>query len=101
MNQFSAYPNPFLINDYNVVNGHGHMRFVSKSTNTNAVIDIFDFSMDKVVTLNSPLETSNQIEFIWNGKSEYGGNVQNGVYFCRLNDNGEYSWVKVAVLSEP
>tara|TARA_B100001142_G_scaffold59996_1_gene58939 strand:+ start:561 stop:2225 length:1665 start_codon:yes stop_codon:yes gene_type:complete len=101
MNQFSAYPNPFLINDYNVVNGHGHMRFVSKSTNANAVIDIFDFSMDKVVTLNSPLETSNQIEFIWNGKSEYGGNVQNGVYFCRLNDNGEYSWVKVAVLSEP
>ena len=46
-------------------------------------------------------QKSNQIEFIWNGQTEYGNNVQNGIYFCRLSDNGEYSWVKVAVLSEP
>ena len=100
-NQFSAYPNPFFINDFNVVDGQGHMRFVSNSDNSNAVIDIFDFSMDKVITLSSPLTTSSQIEFIWNGQTEYGNNAQNGVYFCRLSDNGEYSWVKVAVLSEP
>jgi hypothetical protein len=77
------------------------MRFVSNSLNTNAVIDIFDFSMDKVVTLQSPLLISNQIEFIWDGNTDFGDNVKNGVYFCRLNDNGKYSWVKVAVLSEP
>jgi len=100
-NQFSAYPNPFFINDSNVIDGQGHIRFVSNSANIQAVVDIFDFSMDKVTTLSSPLIVSDQTEFIWNGKTEYGNNVQNGVYFCRLSNNGEYSWVKVAVLSEP
>jgi len=29
-NPFSAYPNPFLINDYNQVDGDGHVRFIIK-----------------------------------------------------------------------
>ena len=45
-NQFSAYPNPFFINSFNVIDNQGHMRFVSNSDNSQAVVDIFDFSMD-------------------------------------------------------
>ena len=68
------------------------------SQNSNSSIDIFDFNMDKVVTLNAPNLIDEQIEFIWNGETEYGNKVNNGVYFCRLNDGGEYRWVKLAVL---
>ena len=97
---FSAYPNPFLMNTHNIINNEGHVRFVSDSQNLNASIDIFDFSMDKVITLDSPIISNNQIEFIWNGKSEFGSKVNNGVYFCRLNDSGRSRWVKLAVLGD-
>ena len=95
---FSAYPNPFLRDMHNILNSEGHIRFVSDSQNLNASIDIFDFSMDKIITLESPIITNNQIEFIWNGDSEFGSKVNNGIYFCRLNDSGNNKWVKVAVL---
>ena len=97
-NSFSAYPNPFLINDHNVLNNQGHVRFVHTSQNSQARIDIFDFSMDKVVSLNSPNLINDQIEFVWSGQTAYGDKVKNGVYFCRFNDNGKYLWVKLAVL---
>ena len=32
-NPFSAYPNPFLINDYNQVENDGHVRFVYTNPN--------------------------------------------------------------------
>ena len=97
---FSAYPNPFLRNTHNIINNEGHVRFVSDSQNLSASIDIFDFSMDKIITLDAPIITNNQIEFIWNGSSEFGSKVNNGVYFCRLNDSGESKWVKLAVLGD-
>lgn len=95
---FSVYPNPFLMDSYNIIDNEGNVRFVSTIQNQNATIDIFDFRMDKVVTLDSPILTNSQIEFIWNGKSEYGSEVDNGVYFCRLNILGNNYWVKLAVL---
>ena len=97
---FSAYPNPFLRNTHNIINNEGHVRFVSDSQNLSASIDIFDFSMDKIITLDSPIVSNNQIEFIWNGSSEFGSKVNNGVYFCRLNDAGKSKWVKLAVLGD-
>ena len=97
---FSVYPNPFLRGTHNIINNEGHVRFVSDTQNLNASIDIFDFSMDKIITLDSPIISNNQIEFIWNGDSEFGSKVNNGVYFCRLNDSGKSRWVKLAVLGE-
>ena len=88
------------MNTHNIINNEGHVRFVSDSQNLNASIDVFDFSMDKVITLDSPIISNNQIEFIWNGKSEFGSKVNNGVYFCRLNDFGKSRWVKLAVLGD-
>ena len=94
----SAYPNPFLMDDYNVLNGSGHVRFVFSGTNINSTIDIFNFNMDKVTTLKNPISSNGQIEFSWNGINEFGKKVTNGIYFCRLNDSGNNQWVKLAVL---
>ena len=96
-------PNPFLINDYNVVGNDGHVRFVYSNPNgLSGKIDIFDFSMDKVIHLDNSnpftLE-DNQNEMIWNGRNEYGEKISNGVYFCRLSLNGKYSWTKLVVVN--
>ena len=98
---FSAFPNPFLINDYNQVGGDGHVRFVYfNPDNYKGTIDIFDFAMDKVIQLNnSHLVDNNESEVIWNGRNEYGDQVANGVYFCRLSLNGKYYWTKLAVVN--
>ena len=97
----SAYPNPFLINDYNQVDGDGHVRFIySNPVNDNSSIDNFDFAMDKVIQLGtSHLVNNNESEVIWNGRNEYGDKVANGVYFCRLSLNGKYNWTKLAVVN--
>ena len=97
----SAYPNPFLINDYNLVGGDGHVRFIYSNPNDQlGNIDIFDFSMDRVVQLTyTYLVDNHESEIIWNGRNEYGKKVANGVYFCRLSLNGEYYWTKLAVIN--
>ena len=63
-------------------------------------IDIFDVSMDFVASIKTPAIVNQQIEFIWNGSSEFGSKVNNGIYFCRLNDAGKSKWVKLAVLGD-
>ena len=99
-NPFSVYPNPFLINDYNQVDGDGHVRFIySNPGNDNSSIEIFDFAMDKVIQLNNSHLVDNESEVIWNGRNEYGDQVANGVYFCRLSLNGKYNWTKLAVVN--
>lgn len=100
-NPFSAYPNPLLINDYNQVGGDGHVRFVYfNPDNYKGTIDIFDFTMDRVTQLGtSHLVNNNESEVIWNGRNEYGDQVANGVYFCRLSLNGKYYWTKLAVVN--
>ena len=100
-NPFSAYPNPFLINDYNQVNDDGHVRFIYSNPNDySGSINIFDFAMDRVIQLNnSHLVNTNESEVIWNGRNEYGTKVANGVYFCRLSLNGQTYWTKLAVVN--
>ena len=97
----SAYPNPFLIDDYYQVGGDGHVRFIfSNKGNDNSSIDIFDFAMDRVIQLdNSHLVNNNESEIIWNGRNDYGEQVANGVYFCRLSINRKYYWTKLAVVN--
>ena len=58
--------------------------------------------MDMVIHLNNsnPITLKDQQnEIIWNGRNEYGNEVANGVYFCRLSLNGEYYWTKLAVVN--
>ena len=95
---FDVYPNPFVVDGHNFIDGHGHVRFVYPGEDLSATIDIFDFSMDLVASIENPTIVNEQIEFIWNGFNIYSQRVENGVYFCRLNYNGAYKWVKLAVI---
>ena len=95
---FDVYPNPFFINDYNVIDGDGHVRFIYPSGN-HSTVEIFDFNMEEVASLHHNAIINNQFEFIWDGRSHSGNKVANGIYFCRIiNNNGKYDWVKLAVL---
>ena len=97
---FSVYPNPFLINDYNVIGNDGHVRFIYFNPNTYyGKIDVFDFSMDKVVRLDNAIIIDGENEIIWDGRNEYGKKVANGVYFCRLSLGGKYYWTKLAIIN--
>ena len=84
---------------YNVLNGDGHVRFIYPSQNLSAKVDIFDFSMDYVATVTSPIITNDQIEFIWNGINDYGKKVKNGVYFCRISSGGSEVWEKLMIIN--
>ena len=95
---FDVYPNPFVVDGYNFIDGDGHVRFVYQGEDMSATIEIFDFSMDLVASISSPSIIGDQIEFIWNGRNSYNQRVENGVYFCRLNYNSTYKWVKLAVI---
>ena len=96
-NPFSAYPNPFLIDDINQVNGDGHVRFKYLNPNNElGTIDIFDFAMEKVIQLTHAfMIDSDESEIIWNGKNDYGDQVANGVYFCRLSLNNKYTLMHI------
>ena len=98
---FSAYPNPFFINNHNIVGDYSHVRFIYSNPNEySGKIDVFDFAMDMVIHLNNSNSVSDyENEIIWNGSNEYGDKVTNGVYFCRLSLNGEYYWTKLAVIN--
>ena len=97
---FSAYPNPFLIDEHNQFNGNGHVRFIYDNLdNSSSKIDIFDFAMERVIQLNDyKIINENETEIIWNGKNEYGDKVSNGIYFCRLSIDNNYFWTKLAII---
>ena len=98
---FSAYPNPFFINEYNQVGNDRYVRFIYSNPNQNSGnIDVFDFAMDQVIHLdNANPVTQDENEIIWNGRNQYGDKVANGVYFCRLSLKGKYYWTKLAVIN--
>ena len=98
---FSAYPNPFFINEYNQVGNDKYVRLIYSNPNQfSGEIDIFDFAMDHVIHLNNfkPI-TIDENEIVWNGRNESGDKVANGAYFCRLSLNGKYYWTKLAVIN--
>ena len=98
---FSAYPNPFFINEYNQVGNDKYVRLIYSNPNQfSGEIDIFDFAMDHVIQLNNfkPI-TIDENEIVWNGRNESGDKVANGAYFCRLSLNGKYYWTKLAVIN--
>ena len=99
--QFSAYPNPFFVNEYNQVGNDVYVRFIYSNPNASSgEINVFDFAMDKVRHLNNSYSVSeDENEIIWNGRNEYGDKVANGAYFCRLSLDGKYYWTKLAVIN--
>jgi len=97
---FSVYPNPFYVEDHNVLNGSGHVRFIY-NIESGGMINIYDFSMDHVVRLNNSHSagSNGESEMFWDGRNARGNVVANGVYFCKLTANGQDSWTKLVVVN--
>tara|TARA_Y100001968_G_scaffold325831_1_gene367772 strand:+ start:6340 stop:7989 length:1650 start_codon:yes stop_codon:yes gene_type:complete len=101
---FYAYPNPFYINEINQFNNQGYVRLVFKNASENSKVEIFNFSMEKVIELDNITLINNNLyqnigEIIWDGRNSYGHKVSNGVYFCRLKNQKNISWSKLMVIN--
>lgn len=91
-----AYPNPFAPDD-EVVRIH----YSTGGVDAEVTVEVFDFGMNRVRTIIKAAQRSATMEHdeIWNGLTDNGERVANGVYFYRvtLND-GDPTWGKVLVL---
>ena len=69
--------------------------------NSNVKLDVFDFDMTHIVQLHSPIlyTHTGEGEFVWNGRDKFRNQVQNGVYFLRLNLSGKIYWTKLMVIN--
>lgn len=96
-NRTYAYPNPFAPN----LDGQVRIRY-KLSTDATVTIRILDFSMNPVAT---PVRAASrrgdrEEEDVWNGKTDFGGKVANGVYFYRVEAKGqEPIYGKILVLN--
>ena len=93
--RLSAYPNPFYIDE-----GYGYVRIVyhDSSHSNNAKLDIFDFSMQHIQSLNNPEIIRDEAQFVWDGRNKFLSQVSNGVYLCRLIIGGATYWTKLMVI---
>ena len=88
---FYAYPNPYILKDDNDIT----FVFDGEENKVNGTIEIYDYSMDKVVTISASGITR------WNGKNEYRDKVANGIYICHYKHNGDRSYFfKVMVIKD-
>ncbi|MFQ6115662.1 MAG: WD40/YVTN/BNR-like repeat-containing protein, partial [bacterium] len=98
-----AYPNPFSPNVHNVLDGIGHVRFQYNTTReTRVTLKIYDFAMQLVTTVvnDKPRPANGDFYEIWDAKDSRGVQVDNGVYFYRLDLEGEGRfWGKIIVLN--
>jgi ligand-binding sensor domain-containing protein len=97
-----AYPNPFSPTRHNQMGGEGFVRFQYNTTRpTRVSLRIFDFAMELVATVVTGKERPVPGDYaeIWDGRNSRGEPVANGVYFYRLDIEGEGSfWGKLVVL---
>lgn len=93
--RLSAYPNPFYVDE-----GYGQVRIVYyNSTSNDGKLDIFDFNMHHIISINEFEIIGEEAQFIWGGKDKYYQDVVNGVYFCRLTLDGKIYWSKLMVVN--
>jgi flagellar hook assembly protein FlgD len=89
------YPNPF--------SPHldvGRIHYDVKNSSSQVTIRIFDFSMHIVRTLlQNAARGAGETDERWNGTSDRGGLVDNGVYFYSVSvDGGKPAWGKIMVI---
>ncbi len=98
-----AYPNPFSPNVHNQLRGDGHVRFQYNTTrDTRVTIKVYDFAMQPVATVveQAARPGSSDLYETWNGKGERGRQVDNGVYFYRVDLEGDGSfWGKLIIMN--
>ncbi len=93
--QTYSYPLPFSPDD-EVVRIH----YGTQGKTEPVTIRIFDFSMQPVRTLiqGAVRSGSHEHDEIWNGMDDLGRRVANGVYFYRIEYDGNEIWGKIMVL---
>jgi hypothetical protein len=94
-NKLMIWPNPFLIGqNFNV-------DFSFKTNSNYGVLDIYNFSMDKVksVDCSNYNQYYGNLECSWNGKNKNNITVANGVYFCKLTVGKNETWEKLMVIN--
>ncbi|MFQ5677667.1 MAG: hypothetical protein ACE5G1_17390 [bacterium] len=98
-----AYPNPFSPGLHNRLDGNGHVRFQYNTiSETLVTLKIYDFAMKHIATVteNTPRPGNGDFYEIWNGLNSKGVQVANGVYFYRLELEGDGTyWGKLIVLN--
>jgi hypothetical protein len=93
-----AYPNPFS------PERETSIRFqFNISTAGEVKIDIYNFAMEKVISLQeyeaSPQQNSFDRSATWDGRDNSGRMVDNGVYFFRAKVEGQITWGKIVVIN--
>jgi len=98
-----AFPNPFSPSVHNRLGDTGLVRFQYNTlSDTNVTLKIYDFTMRLVRTVVSsqPRPGNSDIYETWDGTDEGGRQVDNGVYFYRLELSGDGAfWGKLVVLN--
>jgi hypothetical protein len=93
-----AYPSPFSPSRHNFI------RFQYDITQPGEVdIDIYDFSMNKVIGFteyeSTPSGNSPDRSAKWDGKNSRGDVVASGIYFFRVNVEGNVTWGKIVIIN--
>jgi photosystem II stability/assembly factor-like uncharacterized protein len=98
-----AYPNPFSPLRHNLAGEDGHVRFQYRTAHPSRVtLRIYDFGMNLVRTAvrDKDIPSPGDHAEIWNGKNDVGDMAANGVYFYRIDVEGEGKyWGKVMVVN--
>ena len=93
-----AYPNPYSPTRHDILRFQYHVEQA-----TEVVIDIFNFAMEKVVTLRKmepgPSEGSFDRSAKWDGRDSNHRMVDNGVYFFRCRVGKRVTWGKIVVVN--
>jgi len=96
-----AYPNPFSPLRHNQLGGDGHVRFQYNTKNsTRVTLRIFTYAMELVTTVvnNRPRPGNSDFTEVWNGRTDDGRLVANGVYFYQLELDGDGTyWGKLMI----
>jgi len=88
-----AYPNPFSPTQHGVV----RIKFESTSPGP-ATIQIYDFGMNHVKTIEVSTSGQGSYEATWDGQTDNGRFVANGTYFYRVNTPSESADGKILLL---
>ncbi len=90
-----AYPNPFSPR-YDISRIH----YNSGAGGGTVTVELFDFGMNRVRTVVKDVQRSpGEHDELWDGTTDGGATVRNGVYFYRVIVNGgDPSWGKIMVI---
>jgi hypothetical protein len=91
-----AYPNPFSPRTEST-----RFHYTMGGVAGTVTLEVFDFGMNRLRTLvkDAPRQGAAELDEIWDGRSDAGERVPNGVYFYRVTvGSGDPAWGKIMVL---